>query len=368
MHKSGPIYLDYNATAPVQAGVVEAMTAALTTGGNPSSVHRAGRDARRLVEAARALIGEYSGARPQDIVFTSGGTEANRIALTGTARSHLLASAVEHASVAALCPPDGVLPVDADGRLNLAALEEALAGRGPETLVSLMLANNETGVIQPVAETAEIAHAAGALVHCDAVQALGKLPLDLAALGVDMMTVSAHKIGGPAGTGALLLRPGLALAANRAAGGQEQGRRPGTENLAGIAGFGAALARLDESLADQPRQATLRDRLEGVLAPAGAVIFGQASPRLANTSCIAMPGVPAETQVMAFDLAGFCVSAGAACSSGKVQTSPVLTGMGVPDELAASAIRVSIGSGTVEAEIEAFAARWKHLFQRKNAA
>jgi cysteine desulfurase len=231
-----------------------------------------------------------------------------------------------------------------------------------------MLANNETGVIQPVAEAAEIAHAAGALVHCDAVQALGKLPLDLAALGVDMMTVSAHKIGGPAGVGALLLRPGLALAADRAAGGQEQGRRPGTENLAGIAGFGAALSLLHESLADQPRQMALRDRLEAALVPAGAVIFGQASPRLANTSCIAMPGVPAETQVMAFDLAGFCVSAGAACSSGKVQTSPVLTAMGAPDDLAGAAIRVSIGSGTAEAEIDAFAERWKHLFARKNAA
>ncbi len=368
MRDSSPIYLDYNATAPVQAGVAEAMVAALMAGGNPSSVHRAGRDARRVVEEARDALSEHSGARSQDIIFTSGGTEANRLALTGSGRSHVLASAVEHASVAALCPPGGLLPVDAGGRLDLAALAEALEGRGPDTLVSLMFANNETGVIQPVAEAAEIARAYGALVHCDAVQALGKVPLDLAGLGVDMMTVSAHKIGGPAGVGALLLRPGLAIAANLAAGGQEQGRRPGTENLAGIAGFGAALSVLNECLADQQRQAALRDRLEAVLTSAGAEIFGQASPRLANTSCIAMPGVPAETQVMAFDLAGFCVSAGAACSSGKVQTSPVLTAMGVPDDLAGAAIRISIGSGTAEAAIDAFAERWKHLFHRKNAA
>jgi cysteine desulfurase len=219
-----------------------------------------------------------------------------------------------------------------------------------------------------VAEAAALAHAAGALLHCDAVQGLGKAALDMAALGADLLSVSAHKIGGPAGVGALCLRPGLALAANRAAGGQEQGRRAGTENLAGIAGFGAALERLAADLADQPRQAALRDRLEDLLEPAGAVVFGRQAGRLANTSCIAMPGVQAETQVMAFDLAGFCVSAGAACSSGKVQASPVLTAMGVPDEIAQCAIRVSIGGGTTEAEIDAFAARWKHLYQRKNAA
>ncbi len=213
-----------------------------------------------------------------------------------------------------------------------------------------------------------MAHAARALLHCDAVQGLAKAPIDMGELGADLLTVSAHKIGGPAGVGALILRPGLPLAADRAAGGQEQGRRPGTENLAGIAGFGAALAAIPGDLTDQARQAGLRDGLEAELASAGAVVFGNSTPRLANTACIAMPGVPAETQVMAFDLAGFCVSAGAACSSGKVQASPVLAAMGVADEFARCAIRVSIGSGTTQAEIDAFADRWKHLYTRKNAA
>ena len=199
-------------------------------------------------------------------------------------------------------------------------------------------------------------------------QGLGKLALDMRTLGADLLTVSAHKIGGPAGAGALVIRPGLALNANRAAGGQEQGRRSGTENLAGIAGFGAALGTLADGLADQTRQMDLRNRLESELTQAGAIVFAAAAPRLANTTCASMPGVPAETQVMAFDLAGFCVSAGSACSSGKVQTSPVLTAMGVPDDLAGAAIRISIGSGTTAAEIAAFAARWKHLFARKNAA
>lgn len=360
-------YLDYNATAPAKPGVAEAMAAAVTQGGNASSMHGRGRAARRLVETARARLAAATGARAADVVFTSGGTEANRLALTGTGRPRLLASAVEHPSVAALCAPEHRLPVDAAGRLDLAALERAVSVRGPETLASVMLANNETGVVQPVAEAAAIAHAAGALFHCDAVQGLGKLPLDLTALGVDLLTVSAHKIGGPAGIGALILRPGLPLAADREAGGQEQGRRPGTENLAGIAGFGAALDHLDAMLADAVRQQALRERLEKALADAAAV-FGQQAPRLTNTVCLAMPGVPAETQVMAFDLAGFCVSAGSACSSGKVQASPVLAAMGVEPDLAACAIRVSFGVETTAAEIDAFAAAWKQLFDRKRAA
>ena len=362
------IYLDHNATAPAKSGVAEAVAAAIAQGGNASSVHGQGRGARRVIEAARGKLAAATGARAADVVFTSGGTEANRLALAGCGRSRLLASAVEHPSVAAFCPPDQFLPVDAAGRLDLEALERRLADGGDEMLVSLMLANNETGVIQPVAEAAAIAHAAGALLHCDAVQGLGKLPLDLAALGADLLTVSAHKIGGPAGVGALILRPGLTLAAHREAGGQEQGRRPGTENLAGIAGFGAALDHLEAALADRERQQNLRERLEAALAAHGATVFGREAARLANTVCLAMPGVPAETQVMAFDLAGFCVSAGSACSSGKIQTSPVLAAMGAAPELAAEAIRVSFGAETGEAEIDAFAAAWKQLSVRKQAA
>ena len=349
MSHSSPIYLDYNATAPVKPGVADAVTAALTLGGNPSSVHRAGRDARRIVEAVRAELATALGARPQDVIFTSGGTEANRLALTGAGCNRLLASAVEHASVTAFCGREGLVTVDANGSLDLDALRAALADKGPDTLVSIMLANNETGTIQPIMGAAEIIHAAGAFLHCDAVQGLGKLALDMRTLGADLLTVSAHKIGGPAGVGALVIRPGLALNANRAAGGQEQGRRSGTENLAGIAGFGAALGTLADGLADQTRQMDLRNRLESELTQAGATVFAAAASRLANTTCAAMPGVPAETQVMAFDLAGFCVSAGSACPSGKVQASPVPTAMGVPDDLAGAAIRISIGSGTTAA-------------------
>ncbi len=360
-------YLDYNATAPAKPGVAEAVAAAVTLGGNASSVHARGRAARQLIETARAKVAAAVGARPADIVFASGGTEANQLALTGTGRPHLLASAIEHPSVMAYCQPENRLRVDASGRLDLTDLEHRLAGGGADTLISVMLANNETGVIQPVAEAAAIAHAAGALFHCDAVQGLGKLPLDLADLGADLVTVSAHKIGGPAGVGALILRPGLAIAANRDAGGQEQGRRPGTENLAGIAGFGAALDHLEASLADRSRQQALRSRLEAALGDA-AIVFGLDTQRLAGTVCLAMPGVPAETQVMAFDLAGFCVSSGSACSSGKVQTSPVLAAMGVTPDLAGAAIRISFGMETTEAEIDTFASAWKQLYDRKQAA
>jgi len=330
-------YLDYNATAPAKAGVADAIAMAVAQGGNPSSVHGSGRAARRLVEDCRAKLAMATGAKTSGIVFTSGGTEANRLALTASGRSRILACAVEHPAVTAHCLPENLLPVDTQGR------------------------------IQPVAEAAAIAHAAGALLHCDAVQGLGKLPIDLSRLGADMLSVSAHKIGGPAGVGALILAQGITLTGTRAAGGQEQGRRPGTENLAGIAGFGAALDHLAAGLADLDRQAALRERLEHALAP-DAIIFAQDTPRLANTVCVAMPGVTAETQVMAFDLAGFCVSAGAACSSGKVQASPVLLAMGVAPDLAATAIRVSFGQETTADEIDAFAAQWKLLCQRKRAA
>ena len=361
------VYLDYNATAPAAPGVARAMADAVALGGNASSVHAKGRAARRLIDGVRGKVALAVGSKPANVIFTSGGTEANRLALTASGKPRVLASAVEHPAVTAYCPPGNLLPVDADGRLDLQALRAALAQDGAGAIVSLMLANNETGVLQPVAEAAAIAHAAGAILHCDAVQGFGKMPVDMAALGVDLLTVSAHKVGGPAGVGALVLANGLLLSSTRAAGGQEQGRRSGTENLAGIAGFGAALDHLGGMLADCDRQSVLRKGLEAALRP-DAVVFGQDAPRLANTVCIAMPGVAAETQVMAFDLAGFCVSAGAACSSGKVQASPVLLAMGVAPELAATAIRVSFGSGTTVEEIDAFAAQWKLLYGRRQAA
>lgn len=369
MPESGHVYLDYNATSPPRPAVAAAVAAALASGGNASSVHGPGRAARRRIEDAREAVAALVGADPAGVVFTSGGTEANALALRGTGRARALVSAIEHDSVLAARPDAARVPVDGGGRLDMAALRRLLGADGRDAVVSVMLANNETGVIQPVAEAVEIAHEAGALLHVDAVQAAGRLPLHLAALGADMLTLSAHKLGGPMGTGALVLRPGLEIAALIAGGGQERRRRAGTENVPGIAGFGAAAAAAQADLADQERIAALRDRLEAlVLAHAAeAAVFGRDAPRLANTSCIAMPGVASETQVMALDLAGFAVSAGSACSSGKVGPSHVLAAMAAPPEIAGTAIRVSLGWATIGRDIERFAEAWHSLYDRTRA-
>lgn len=358
------VYLDHNATTPVRPEAKEAVLAALGLTGNPSSVHGAGRKARALVEDARDRVAALVGARPQDVVFTSGGTEANNLALAQAPK--VFASAVEHASV--LQGADGVtaIPVDADGVVDLAVLEDMLADADEPVLVSIMLANNETGVIQPLREVAALAARYGATVHCDAVQAAGKLALDLTGLGVHMLSLSAHKIGGPAGTGALVLAPGRKLNATLRGGGQERSGRAGTENLCGIAGFGAAAGR---ALADLDRLsglAALRDRMERDITAAApaARIFAKDRARLPTTSCLTMPGVPAETQVMAFDLDGFAVSAGAACSSGKVAPSHVLKAMGVEGGDLNSAIRVSLGWTTNDDDVAAFTAAWKTLYSR----
>jgi cysteine desulfurase len=357
-------YLDYNAGAPTRPAVVEAVTAALAIGGNPSSVHRNGRLARRAIEEARDAVAALVAGDPADVIFTSGGTEANNMALLGAVRGglvqRLIVSAVEHDAVRATALAAGVpveiLPVDGAGVIDLAALERLLAAGEGRVLVSVMLVNNETGVIQPVAETAAIAHRHGALVHSDAVQAAGKLALDVLALDVDLLSLSAHKIGGPAGVGALVKRAGLELAPLLFGGGQEYGRRAGTENLAGIAGFGAAARIAVEELPQVARIAGLRDVLEREVtaAVAQARIFGAGAARVANTSCIGLAGVPAETQVMALDLAGVLVGAGAACSSGKVRPSPVITAMGEAEAVARSAIRVSLGWASTMGDVERF--------------
>ena len=361
------IYLDYNATAPLRPEARDAVVAALSVTGNPSSIHGFGRTARRLVEDARDAVAVLVGVTPAQIVFTSGGTEANAMALHGpvVAGRRALVSAIEHPSVLAAAGGE-LIPVLADGRIDLAALEAALADSGRPTLVSLMAANNETGVIQPVAEAAAIARNHGAVVHCDAVQAAGKIPIAFDALGIDMLSLSAHKIGGLPGIGALVVRDGVAMPALMRGGGQERGRRAGTENLPGIAGFGAAAIAAQSDLAEFAGLADLRDGLERQileLCPS-ATIFGRPAPRLANTSCIAMPGVPAATQLMGFDLAGIAVSAGSACSSGKVAASHVLGAMGAADTEMESAIRVSLGWETRPLHIDAFVAAWTALFRR----
>jgi cysteine desulfurase len=353
-------YLDWNATAPLRQEAAAAMQAALALCGNPSSVHRWGREARRRVEAARAAVAALAGAATDGVVFTSGGTEANHLALLGSGRARVLVSAVEHSSVLQAVPDAERIPVDADGLVDPTALAALLDRDQGPALVSVMLANNETGVIQPARKLAALAHSHGALFHCDAVQAAGKIPLSLAELGADFLTLSAHKIGGPAGIGALV-SSGADVTPLLRGGGQERNRRAGTENLAGIAGFAAAAAACDP--AEYGRVRDLRDRLEAALPP-GAIVVGAGAPRLPNTSAIAMPGVPAETQIIALDLDGVMVSAGAACSSGKVGPSHVLAAMGLAPEIADATIRVSLGWSTSEADIAHFIDAWTALYRR----
>lgn len=367
-------YLDYNATAPVWPEVRDAMAEAMAEGGNPSAVHRVGRAARRRLEDARETVAALLGAEPGNVIFTASGSEANTLALRGLAEAgtirRIVLSALEHPSVVAAAEATGLpliwVPVDRSGALDPAAVAEAIGPDGPATLVCLMAANNETGVVQPVADVVEVAHEAGALVHCDAVQALGRLDLTMDAVGVDLLTVSAHKIGGPPGVGALVLQDDLPLRAQVLGGGQERRRRAGTENTAGIAGFAAAAQLAPRIRARMPMIARLRDALERALrARVPAVeIFGAHAPRLGNTSCFAVPGLKAELQVMALDLAGVAVSAGAACSSGRIDASPVLTAMGAGPR-AGEAIRVSLGWHSNEADIDQFLHAFDRLLDRR---
>lgn len=360
-------YLDHNATAPVKPAVAEAVAAALGVCGNPSSVHGAGRAARRVVEDGREAVAALVGAKSERVVFTAGGTEANNLALLGSGRARILAGATEHPSVLKAVDSIEAIPVHRDGRLDLDALDALLKGKSVPALVSIMLANNETGVIHPVAEAAAVAKRHGALLHCDASQAPGRIAFDMPSLGADLLTLSAHKIGGPMGAGALVLGPGIDVEAILRGGGQERRRRAGTENVPAIAGFGVAAASAKDDVRNAPRVARLRDLLEARLGAEGAVVIGATAQRLPNTSCIAMPGVASDTQVMGFDLAGFAVSAGSACSSGKVEPSHVLAAMGVPQADARCAIRVSLGWSTTDTEIEAFIGAWTALRRRLGA-
>ena len=359
-------YLDWNATTPLRPEAAAAMSAMLARCGNPSSVHRWGRLARQAVEQARSALGALLGAPAEGVVFVSGGTEANHLALLGSGRDRVLVSAVEHDSVLRAVPETERIPVDRDGVVVLDTLDRLLAGDPRPALVSVMLANNETGVVQPVAAIAAIARAHGALFHCDAVQAAGKIALDVDAIGADLVTLSAHKLGGPSGIGALVVTGDLELTPLLRGGGQEHGRRAGTENLAGIAGFAAAAATAAQETAVYDRVRALRDALEAEVAAIApeAMVLGAAAPRLPNTAAIAMPGVAAETQVIALDLDGVMVSAGSACSSGKVGPSHVLEAMGVRPDLVGSTIRVSLGWDSSEADIAHFLRAWTTLYRR----
>ncbi len=360
------IYLDHNASAPMHDEVVAVVVAALREVGNPSSVHGSGRAARCLVEGAREEVAALVGAAPAEVVFVSGGTEANNLALLGVDRPRRVVSGIEHESVLKAVPEAIRIRVGGDGRIDLDDLRRSVGEEGARTLLSIQLANNETGVIQPLPEIVAIARDNGALVHCDAVQAAGKVPVDMQKLGVDLLSLSAHKIGGPKGIGALIVRDGIDIAPLLRGGGQERGRRAGTENVAAIAGFGAAARRARGAVRRVAQIAALRDKLERKARQVvpEVVIFGASVPRLPNTSCLALPGVSAETQVMALDLAGIAVSSGSACSSGKVGTSHVLEAMGVDTALAACAIRVSLGEGNGPGDIDRFIEVWRGLARR----
>ena len=369
------LYFDWNASAPLRDEARAAVVRALETTGNASSVHAEGRAARGLIEAARGQVAQLVGAEAKNVTFTSGATEADMLALTPAIetagekrkRDRLLVSAIEHPSVLSggRFAADAVekLPVTADGIVDVHALRSAIA-RAERPLISVMLANNETGVIQPIADIAGIVHVANGLLHVDAVQAPGRMACDIVALGADLMTISSHKLGGPQGAGALIRRGDIHIADSLIkGGGQERGLRAGTENVAAIAGFGAAAAAARQT--DAAHMAKLRDALEAGIKAASpqAVIFGEAAARLPNTSFFAVPGMKAETAIIAFDLNGIAVSSGSACSSGKVQASHVLAAMGVSPELARGAVRVSLGWSSTMNEVERFLGAWNKLVE-----
>ncbi len=369
-------YFDWNATAPLRAEARAAMAAALGLTGNASSVHAEGRAARRLVEEAREQVAQLVGAEAKNVTFTSGATEANMLALTPAIeiggrkepRDRLFVSAIEHPSVRSggRFAADAVeeLPVSGDGVVDLIELKRRIT-KAERPLVSVMLANNETGVIQPIAEIAKIVHAANGVLHVDAVQGAGRIDCEIDDLNADLLSISSHKLGGPQGAGALIRRGDIHIAEPLIkGGGQERSLRAGTENVAAIAGFGAAASAAAATWqADGVRMAALRDRLEAGLKAATpqAVIFGETAARLPNTTLFAVPGLKAETAIIAFDLNGIAVSSGAACSSGKVQPSAVLAAMGVEGALTRGAVRVSLGWTTSERDVENLLNAWKNV-------
>ena len=362
-------YLDHNASHPLRPGVAEAVADAMSLCGNASSVHAFGRRQHAMLEAARDAVRHVVGGYRCLVVFTSGATEANNLAIGNRTFNRVLVSAIEHPSVLKVRNDADVVPVSKDGVIDIGALERMLDGSEGSTLVSIMAANNETGVIQPMADIAEVVHRHGARLHCDAVQAVGRFDVNMRDLGIDLLSLSGHKFGAPQGIGALVVAEDLDLSPVQKGGGQERGLRAGTENVPAIAGLYAAINALDWA-AERPEIKRLRDRLEaGVVNISPEVtIFSSEADRLANTSCFAVKGLSAETQVMALDLDGIAISAGSACSSGKVAASPVITAMGFDDDWAESAIRVSFGPYNTDEDVDKFLASWMPLVERHTQA
>jgi len=369
-------YLDYNASAPIRPEVADSINLAINQCGNPSSIHEVGRRARQEVEKARAAVASLVGVNPRGVIFTSGATEANNQILLGAAENSqsidvIITSSIEHPSL--LLPattasiPCRLVPVGKDGTIDLNVLADLLAQHEGRALVSIMWANNETGVIQPIEEAAELARRFGALFHSDAAQAVGKIPVDMARTGVDALSISAHKLGGATGVGAIVVRPGIDVKPLIRGGGQENRFRAGTENVSGIVGFGTAAALAKSDTGESGTISLLRNSMETAISRIGGrdiTVHGKGSPRLPNTSCISTRLILSETQVIALDIAGCAVSAGAACSSGKVERSHVLTSMGLPQSKVKTAIRISLGWGTTQEDVDQLVDAWSEMYRR----
>ena len=366
--KNSSLYLDYNATTPLKPQVRALMHDIFSDIGNASSVHGFGRAARGRIEYAREQVASLAGVFSNQVIFTSGATESNNTVLKHFSGQRVFVSAIEHSSVLESVPDVQKIPVTKEGIIDMATFEALLHNGPPPALISIMLVNNETGVIQPVAEMARLAKKIhpGVFIHTDAVQAAGRIPIDFPALHVDYLSLSAHKMGGPQGVGTLIVAPGASSAVLLHGGGQEKRQRAGTENVAGIAGFGLAAELAVKDMAAFQKLATWRDRLEAALKAAApeAVFFGQTAPRVANTSNIALPGAPAEMQLMALDLEGIAVSSGSACSSGTIKPSHVLLAMSADSGLAASALRISLGWSTTESEVARLIGVWTQMRNR----
>lgn len=372
-------YLDYNATTPVRPEVIEAVCAAMSTIGNSSSVHAEGRAARAIVEEGREKLRALVNAPVNGVILTGGGTEAIHYALNGTVKtgavSRIFVSAIEHAAVPANAAETGVpvetIPAAKSGVADLQWLKDRLKSydvkRDGGFLVCLMLANNETGVIQPVTDAADIVHDAGGLLFVDAAQAVGKVPVNFVMSGADLMAVTAHKFGGPIGVGALIAGPNLPLHPVMRGGGHESNRRAGTHNVPAIAGLGVACDLAPSTIAKAPVIAAMRDRMQSAAEDAGAVIWGKGEARLPGTLSLSAPGFSSATQLMTMDLAGIAISSGSACSSGKTKPSHVLSAMGADDELAKCGIRVSLGWNSTEEDVDAFRREWPEAYKRVKA-
>lgn len=363
-----PVYLDYNATAPMRPEIRDLVIQVMEGVGNGSSVHAYGRVARRYIETARGQVADLCGVEPEQVTFTSGATESINTVLYHYRDKHVLVSGIEHPAVLQSAPHSEKIPVTTDGVIDLNALEDLLKA-APSALVCIMLVNSETGVIQPITEAAKLVHDHGARLFVDAVQAAGRIDISLNKLGADYMALSAHKIAGPQGVGALITKSGIETPRFMLGGGQEKNCRAGTHNTAGIAGMGLAAQIAKENIAQYETITKMRDDMEAKIRALtnGIKIYGDHAPRVGNTSNIGLHGVPAQTQMMALDLDGIAVSSGSACSSGSFKPSHVLTAMGADESEAKSALRISIGWNTTQGDIDAFLDSYTKIIKRTQA-